>query len=102
MMTTTKNTAATILRQLGNRCLVMIGAKAILDCGDAVQFKVGRNAKGVTHVRITLDPSDTYTVKFDRVTRRGMNVTPKGEVSFVYADQLRTAIETHTGLYTSL
>lgn len=97
----TNTIANTILNQLGGgRFAAMTGAKNLLDLGNGVQFRVGRNAKRVTHVRITLDPSDTYSVQFHNV--RGHNVKLLGQFSDIYADMLVELFETETGLYTSL
>lgn len=94
-------TALTILEQLGgNRFLLMTGAKHLLDHGDALSFQVGRNALGVTHVKVTLTPLDTYNVEFLRVW--GLKVTKKAQTDDIYAEQLRTVFEKHTGLYTRL
>jgi hypothetical protein len=92
--------ATTIAAQIGNRAFAMMGAKNLLASERALQFKIGRNAKGVTHVTVTLDPTDTYTVKFDRV--RKYVAKPVAEVEGVYVDSLRSVIESNTGLYLSL
>lgn len=100
-MTTTDMTVAnTIREQLGRKALFMIGAKDLVGSENSLSFRIGRNEKGVTHIRIVLDPSDTYTLTFLRV--RGLSVKEVSSISFVYADQLRSTIETNTGLYTSL
>ena len=98
--------AATIAQQLGFT-LKMIGAKTLIDHGDALSFRVGRNASGVNHLKITLDGSDTYTMTFTKVpsTRAlcaGKNPKVIAEVSGVYAASMRAVIESSTGLYTSL
>ena len=93
--------ATTILDQLGGRMFVtMTGAKNLLDHGNGLSMKIGRNAQGVSHVKIILDPSDTYSVQFLSV--RGVKVTEKATMEGVYADQLTGIFETHTGLYTSI
>ena len=92
--------AKEIRRQIGNRAFFMMGGKNLIASEDALTWKIGRNAKNVTHVTVTLDPSDTYTIKFQRV--HGLKVTDKGELSMVYADQLHALIEENTGLYLSL
>jgi hypothetical protein len=92
--------ANTILDQIGRRALIMIGAKTPVGDEKSVRFKIGRNEKSVTHVVVTLDPSDTYTLSFLRA--RGVTAKEVSNASFVYADQLRSVIEKHTGLYTSL
>ena len=78
----------------------MLGAKNLVDTGKGLTFKVGRNAKGVTHVTIELLPSDTYRVHFQRVW--GTKVTTKADHSDVYVDSLHRIIESETGMYTSL
>lgn len=106
-MSAAQTIAQTILDQLGRETLVMIGAKNLLAGERHVQMKLGRNAKRVTHLTVTLEDDDTYTMKFDRVptTRqliRGAEIKTLAEISFLYFDQLRPVIERHTGLYTSL
>lgn len=101
-MTTTSDltVANTIRDQIGHPAFVMMGAKDLAGGSDNLQFKVGANAKKVTHVRVVLDPSDTYTVTFYKC--RGASIKELAAQSLVYADQLRKVIETHTGLYLSL
>ncbi len=95
------NVANIIASQIGNRAFFMIGAKNLLGSENALQFKVGKNAKGVTHITVTLDADDTYTVT--AVSCRGTRpIVAKGEFTMVYADQLRSIIEALTGMYTSL
>lgn len=97
------NVANEISRQIGNRAFAMMGAKNLLGSEDSLQFKVGRNAKRVTHIRVTLDPSDTYRVEFIRVGRAPMfKTTPVADFDGVYADTLHALIESNTGLYLSL
>lgn len=99
--------AGMILEQLGGarRLQLMVGARDFVS-GKAfgrvfVQFKIGRGARdGINQVRIELDPSDTYTVKFYRT--RGVDFTYKGEVSGVYCDTLVSVFEARTGLRLSL
>lgn len=93
--------AQTILEKLGGRRFItMTGAKDLLGDTDSLQFRVGRNDAGVTHVRIVLTPLDTYTVTAYRV--RGINMTEKGCYEDVYADNLRAIFTKLTGLETSL
>jgi len=92
--------ANTIRQQIGGGALFMLGAKNLVAHKDGLSFKVGRNAKGVTHVTVTLLPSDTYRVHFQRVW--GTKVTTKADHSDVYVDCLHTIIESETGMYTSL
>lgn len=108
--------ARTIQKQIGAQALFMLGAKNLyIDHGQGFAvggtehkgsgrpsfgFKVGKNEKGVTHVRVFLDPSDTYTVEFLKV--RGTNSKPVSKISDVYATDLRTVLSDGTGMYTSL
>lgn len=102
-MTTSTSTAQIILSQLGgSRFCAMTGAKDLLDLGNGLRFRIGRNAKRITHVEIVLDPSDTYTVRFYRITKRGLDVELVRELDLIYADNLRDHFEIETGLYTSL
>jgi hypothetical protein len=97
--------AQTILAQLGgNRFIAMTGARNLVSdahCGrGSLSFKVGRNERGVTHVRITLQSNDLYRVESLKV--RGLNIATVADVSGVYADQLRATFTAQTGLATSL
>ena len=92
--------AHTIAAQIGNRAFMMMGAKNLAAGESTLTWKIGRNAKGVTHVRVELTPMDTYTVRFYRV--RGTRQAELEAVDDVYVDSLRSTIENHTGLYLSL
>lgn len=90
-----------ILRQLGgNKFKMMTGAKDFIGADRSLTFKIGRNDEGVSHVRIVLEPSDTYTVEFLQV-RKGVRRV-KQTVEDVYADSLQAVFTKHTGMYTSL
>lgn len=106
MTTTTINTiATTILEQLGGagRLVAMMGARNFLDLGDGLQFKLGRGAANkATHLTITLTADDLYTVRFQRVAKRGLEISEKGTTEGVYADQIRGLIERETGMYLSI
>jgi len=103
MSNSTINIATTILNQLGgtNRLSIMTGAKNFVATANGATFKIGKNAKKVTHVTIILDASDTYTVNFQRVTKRGLEVKDLNTVDGVYADMLVDIFESNTGLYLS-
>ena len=96
--------ATTIRQQIGGPACVMIGAKNFsFDKDGSLTFKIGRNAKKVTHIKVALDPSDTYTMTFTKVGRAPKyTIVDLATVSDVYCDQLRPMIEAHTGMYTSL
>jgi hypothetical protein len=90
---------ATILDQIGKGALMMIGAREIMAVSRGVRFRIGRNAKAINMIRITLDPSDTYTVEFLRIRRA--SVTVASSAVDVYSDSLCDVIKSHTGMETS-
>ena len=95
--------ANTIRSQIGHGAFVMLGASNLLGGPSHLQFKIGRNVKRVTHITVTLDPSDTYTVRFTRVGRSpNFKITEIAECAGVYADSLHAVIERHTDLCVSL
>ena len=100
---TTKIEAETILNQLGGtrRLAMMTGAKSFSfgsDNGNTyVQFRVGRNAKKINLVKITLNGSDTYTTEFMWATTKA--ITVKSEFAGVYNDMLQEIFESSTGMY---
>jgi hypothetical protein len=59
-----------------------------------------KRAAKMSHVRVTLMPSDTYKVEFINV--RGTNVKTVAEADDIYCDQLKELVEQKTGLYLSL
>jgi len=84
----------------------MLGAKDLMGSSSEqfLQFKIGRNAKSVTHIRVTLTPADTYTVTAYRV-RRSKGVLESKELDSredVYVDSLHSVIEALTGMYTRM
>jgi len=102
----TNEVANTIAQQLGF-ALRMIGAKNLLAHQDGLSFRIGRNSSGINHIKITLDPSDTYSMTFTKVpsTRQlcaGKEPKTVASVSGVYVDAMKRVIESNTGLYTSL
>ncbi len=95
------NTAKTILAQIGNRALTMIGAKDLCDTGEGLQFGIGRNAKKVTKIVIVYDAAaDLYNVTYWNI--RGTVCKVIAEAFAVYADQLNASIEKNTGMVTRL
>lgn len=104
MNTTAQNqneVAQTILAQLGgaSRLAMMAGCKDFGASPTSVHFKVGTNAKKIGAMKITLDPNDTYTVKF--FTGRGVNLKAGEVLSDVYAEDLVRIFEEKTGMYLS-
>ena len=92
-------TASIIKNQIGGKALFMIGAKNLLDHGNALSFRV-RGSKAVNYVKITLTPSDLYDVEYGKVW--GANYKVKATEEGIYCDMLHASIERNTGLYTSL
>lgn len=99
--------AQTILQQLGgNRLIAMTGAHSFTGDKDSLTFKVpSRMTKNrIMAVKVTLDPSDTYTVKFYAFqTVDGIkSVKTVADRSGVYCDMLRDVFSAETGLALSL
>lgn len=96
--------AQTIVKQLGNQAIFMLGARDLIASEGALTFKIGRNAKSVSHLRIRLTPADTYCVEALRI--RTKNYLPEvkvlASVDDVYVDALHRTIESLTGMYTKL
>jgi hypothetical protein len=91
--------ANTILQQLGGRrFMVMTGSKHFVGSENSLSFKVGSNDKRVTHVRVTLLPSDTYKVEALKI--RNLVVTVADEADGIYCDVLADVFTRMTGLYT--
>src|SRR5580698_10794847 len=103
----TPKAADVILSQLGGRRFIaMTGAKHLFsdNGGQALVFQLpARFAKdGINAVKITLDPTDTYSVEFKKIgtARNGYKCTVVKAFEGVYNDQLRPIFESTTGLYT--
>ncbi len=91
--------AKEIHNQIGKASFFMIGAKNLVGDEKSLTFKIMRNAKRVTHVRVTLDDSDTYTVEFIKVGNAPKFVTKTLDtISMVYNDMLKSVIGDGTGL----
>ena len=94
--------ATTILNQLGgNKFRVMTGAKNFMDHGNAFSMRIGRNSSNSNYLKITLNDSDLYDVRFSKVTKMGEEKSVR-EFNDVYNDMLVEIFESHTGMYTSL
>ena len=95
--------AQTILEQLGgNKFIAMTGAKNFVkdEKGKNITFKIGRNPKSISHVRIKLNVWDTYDIEF--LSIRKYQVKIKDKVSGIYGDQLQEVFTRYTGLETTL
>ena len=103
-MTDNATIAQIIFQQLGgNRFKAITGAHSFVAIDKGLQFKLpGKNfAKdGINHITITLDPMDTYDVKFYRL--RGDNQTLISAHEMIYCDGLVDLFEDKTGLVTNL
>jgi len=95
--------AQTIQSQLGGRRFsVMTGAKNYVGGDNYLSFKVSSRMcrNKATHVKITLDQTDTYTVAF--LACRGTSIRQISEHNFIYGEQLQTVFSSETGMATSL
>jgi len=94
--------AKILLKQLGGgKFIAMTGAKDFGIGKDGLHFKIGRNSKGVSHVRINYNRGrDLYDMAFLAI-RMG-KVKIKKQIKGLYADQLGEIFEKYTGLYTRL
>ena len=94
-----KEIAQTILAQLGGaRFRLFTGAHSFTYDGPALIFRLPRNPRSVTAMRITLTPADLY--KVEALGIRGGTVKVKASLDDVYCDQLASTFEEFTGLYT--
>ena len=92
--------AINIINQLGGRIQAMLGATAILNHGNGLSFKF-KGCRKYNYVHITLEPSDTYTMRLARVTRLG-DVTHEEIFYQVYNTNLQELFENMTGLNLTL
>lgn len=93
--------ADTIIQQMGGgkRLGTMIGAHNFVAIERGLQFgfRLCRKANKIT---ITLEPSDTYTVKFWKITTARARAVKTYQD--VYADNLIPLFEKFTGLYLTM
>jgi len=90
--------AKTILKQIGNQALMLVGAKNFVGTENGVKFRIGRNTNGVNVINITLD-NDLYNIDF--AYQRGTSYKVKKQYTGVYCDMLLDIIESGTGLFVS-
>jgi hypothetical protein len=95
-----KREADTALDQIGPKALYMIGAKDFIfgNSGGkkSLVFKIMRNSKGVSHIRMRLTSLDLYDMEFLAI--RAGNIKVKSKEKGVYGDQLGVMIKKNTGL----
>ena len=94
--------ARIIWEQLGgNKFRMMTGAKNLLNLGDGLAMKLGRNSSNSNYLKITLNSMDTYDMEFAKLTRMGEKKSVT-EYNNIYNDMLTDQFTAHTGMYTSL
>ena len=99
--------ADTILQQLGGAMFQrMTGSHNFIGSTDGLSMKLTRNKSKANYLKITLLPSDTYRMVFERVSLIQKTFTVKHVVKAqydeVYFDQLQELFTAATGLYTRL
>ena len=80
---------------------MMTGAKNLVDCGDALAMRIGRNSSNSNYLKITLNSMDMYDMEFCKLTKLGEKKSVT-EYNNVYNDLMRGTFTAHTGMYTSL
>ncbi len=93
--------ARTIIAQLGNLTLSMLGAKNLINLGNGLRFDI-KGSRKVNKIAITLSPDDTYTVTFYKFNRRTLDCPTVAEYDDVYVSMLCDLIQSQTGLATRL
>ena len=100
-MESTMEIAKEILNQLGgNKFIAMTGAKNLASGDKALSFKIMRNSKRITHVKIYLNSMDTYDVTFYSI--RDTKIKNQYTLLGIYGDMLQSTFTKYTGLDTSL
>lgn len=91
--------ASIILDQLGgNRFLAMTGANHLVSDGYTLRMTLPRNGSKANRLYITLDPDDTYTMRFFKYTPGGLRINhKKGTADFV--DDKTEEVKTYHGIY---
>lgn len=99
------NVAQTIANQIGGKALYMMGVGQVVGSPMGVSFKI-KGSKVANYVKVTLTASDLYDVGFYKVTKSkalpGFKMKVVAELEGVYADQLKTVLESNTGLLLKL
>jgi hypothetical protein len=87
----------TILAQLGGESFVMAsGATGLIGGDDSLTFKLGRNPRRVTHVRVTLTGDGLYNMTLFTIGRG-----PQSRDG-IHPDMLQEVFGVNTGLYKTL
>lgn len=92
--------ASTILAQLGNRTLFMIGAKNFIENGNKRGVTMKIASPQYNYLKIELDAMDTYTMSFTKIHggKKVRGVIKQG----IYNDRLHSTIREVTKLATNL
>lgn len=95
--------ANTILDQMGGagKIRVMVGVKTFIASENGVSFQF-KGSRKMNTVRITLDPSDTYTMTLYKFMPKKMELKKIVEFGGLFWDQLKPVFERETGLYLSI
>lgn len=107
------NIPKTILEQLGGQHFIAAtGSKNFVGDNNTLRMTLTKNASKANRLYITLDPDDTYTMRFfkytaPRLSTKTYTFTPEKvqeikTISGVYCDMLRDIFEQTTELYTSI
>ncbi len=94
--------AKTILEQMGGagKIRAMVGVKTFIASNDGVSFQF-KGSRKMNYVKITLDPSDTYTMTLYKFMPKKMELKKIVEFDGLFWDQLKPVFERETGLYLS-
>ncbi len=106
--------ANTVIEQLGGKRIFAMAFESATHDDTSVTFRIARGlarsmgkhkvtGRKPTHVRVTLEPSDTYTVEVLSVNVKADEmVVTNSSLPMVYGDQLAAVVEMNTGLRLSL
>lgn len=93
--------ATTILKQLGgSKFIAMTGSKNFVASEDGLTMRLSSNKANATHLKITLDNNDTYTMVFFKC--KGVEVKEVAKYNGVYCDMLQSLFTKVTALDTQL
>lgn len=95
--------ARTIVAQLGNLTLSMLGAQNLVDLGDGLSFRI-RGSRRANYVAIRFDGGrDLYDLEIKKIGRApSYRVRDVAAHEGIFVDQLHELIERETGLYTRM
>jgi hypothetical protein len=93
--------AQTILDQVGQRPLWLLGASDLIADDKSLMFKF-RGCKQYSKIRITLNALDLYDIEFIKLGRAPKFKVTIDRMDNVYATDMHKLIEQKTGLYLSL